>query len=108
MPRPRGRVFPREAGVQQPRTRQRPRVGRFAHLVNAELPLHEGDDSPVVQVREDQGRPQPGIQQVLQRIQKRIQPRLVRGGGHTVVPGVDLLLQHLAGVGGRPTPSLRR
>jgi hypothetical protein len=49
-PRPRGRVFPREAVVQQPRTRQRRRVGRFAHLVDTELPLHEGDDPPVVEV----------------------------------------------------------
>jgi hypothetical protein len=32
----------------------------------------------------------------------------VRGGGHAVVPGVGLLHQHLAGVGGRPAPSLRR
>jgi hypothetical protein len=32
---------------------QRRRVGHLAHLVNAELPLHEGDDPPVVKVRED-------------------------------------------------------
>jgi hypothetical protein len=28
--------------VQQPQARQRRRVGRLAHLVDAELPLHEG------------------------------------------------------------------
>jgi hypothetical protein len=33
---------------------------------------------------------------------------LVRGEGHPVVLGVALLHQHLAGVGGRPPPSLRR
>jgi hypothetical protein len=32
----------------------------------------------------------------------------VRGRGHAVVPGVALLHQHLADVGGRPVPSLRR
>jgi hypothetical protein len=32
----------------------------------------------------------------------------VRGGGHAVMPGVGLIHQHLAGVGGRPAPSLRR
>jgi hypothetical protein len=32
----------------------------------------------------------------------------VRRRGHPVVPGVDLLHQHLAGVGERPAPSLRR
>jgi hypothetical protein len=41
-PRPRGRVFPREVVVQQLQMRQRRRVGRLAHVVDAELPLHEG------------------------------------------------------------------
>jgi hypothetical protein len=70
----------------------------------------------VVEVREDRSRPQPGVRQVLQCGQERIQPRLVRGGGHAVVLGVSLLHQHLAGVGGgrrhrcggrtTPTPTL--
>jgi hypothetical protein len=42
-----------EAIVQQLRARQRHRVGCVAHLVDAELPLHEGDDLPVVEVGED-------------------------------------------------------
>jgi hypothetical protein len=36
--------------VQQLRTRQHRRAGRVSHLVDAELPLHEGDDPPVVEV----------------------------------------------------------
>jgi hypothetical protein len=93
--------------MQEPRVCQRRRVGHLAHLVNTELPLHEGGDPPVVKVREDRSRPQPGIRQALQHGQERIQLRLVRGGRHIVVPGVGLLHQHLAGVGG-PVPPLRR
>jgi hypothetical protein len=52
-PHPRGCVLPREALIQKPRTRQRHRVGRLAYIMNMELPLHEGDDPPVVEVRED-------------------------------------------------------
>jgi hypothetical protein len=62
----------------------------------------------VVKVREDRSRPQPGVSQVLKRSLEQIQSCLVRGGRHTVVPGVGLLHQHLAGVGGRPAPLLRR
>jgi hypothetical protein len=45
--------------------------------MNAELTLHEGDDPPVVQVRENRSRPQPSVCQALQRIQERIQSHLV-------------------------------
>jgi hypothetical protein len=58
-PRPRGRIFPRKALRKEPRARQRRRVGRLAHLVNAELPLHEEDDPPMVEVREDRSCPNP-------------------------------------------------
>jgi hypothetical protein len=43
-PRPRGRIFLREVLRKEPRVCQRRRVGRLAHLMNAELPLHDGDD----------------------------------------------------------------
>jgi hypothetical protein len=64
----------------------------------------------VVEVREDRSRAKPGIRQALQRGQERVQSHLVRVGGDVVVPGVGLLLQNLAGVGGggRPGSSLRR
>jgi hypothetical protein len=65
-PRPRGCVVPREALVQEPRTRQGRRVGRLSHLVDAELPLHEGDDPPMVEVGEDRSRAKPGVRQALQ------------------------------------------
>jgi hypothetical protein len=42
------------------------------------------------------------------REQNQLQPILVRRGGQVVIPRVDLLLQHLAGVGGRPGSSLWR
>jgi hypothetical protein len=48
------------------RLRQRHGVGRLIHLENAESPLHEGDDPPVVEVREDRGCAQPGVRQALQ------------------------------------------
>jgi hypothetical protein len=54
----------------------------------------------VVEVREDRSRAKPGVRQALQRGQERVQPRLVRVGEDAVVPGVGLLLQNLAGVGG--------
>jgi hypothetical protein len=41
-PHPRGRILQGEAVVQQPRARQGHRVGRLAHLVDTDLPLHEG------------------------------------------------------------------
>jgi hypothetical protein len=47
------RAFPKKAFVQQLRTRQRRRVGRVAHLIDAELPLYEGDDPPVVEIGKD-------------------------------------------------------
>jgi hypothetical protein len=46
--------------------------------------------------------------QPLQRGHERVQPRLVRGRGHPVVPGGGPLPEHLAGVGGRPGLALRR
>jgi hypothetical protein len=48
--------------------------------------------SLMVEVREDQSRPQPGVRQVLQRQQNRLQPILARRRGQAVVPGVGLLL----------------
>jgi hypothetical protein len=92
----------------QPRARQCHRVGRLVHLEDAELPLHEGDDPPVVEVRENRGRAQPGVRQALQREQGSLQPVLVRRGGEAMPPGVNLLPQNLAGVGGRSGSSLRR
>jgi hypothetical protein len=47
---------------------------RLAHLVDTELPLHEGDDPPVVEVGEDQSRAQPSVRRALQREQGRLQP----------------------------------
>jgi hypothetical protein len=49
--------------------RQRHGVGRLVHLEDAELPLHEGDDPPVVEIRENRCRTQPGVRQALQREQ---------------------------------------
>jgi hypothetical protein len=60
-PRPRGRVLQGEAVVYQPRARWRHRVGRLIHLKDAELALHERDDPPVVEVREDRSCAQPSI-----------------------------------------------
>jgi hypothetical protein len=48
------------------------------------------------------------VRQLLQRGHERVQPRLVRGRRHPVVPGGGPLLEHLAGVGGRPGSALRR
>jgi hypothetical protein len=55
--------------VYQPRACLRHRVGHLFHLEDAEPPLHEGDDPPVVKVRENRGRTQPGVRQDLQREQ---------------------------------------
>jgi hypothetical protein len=52
--------------VHQPRARQRHEVCRLVHLVDAELPLHEGNDPPVVEVREDRSSAQPSVRQALQ------------------------------------------
>jgi hypothetical protein len=62
----------------------------------------------VVEVGGDASRGQPAVRQVLQRGQERVQLRLVRGRRYPVVPGGDLLPQHLAGVGGRPGSALQR
>jgi hypothetical protein len=62
----------------------------------------------VVKVGEDRSRAQPGVCQALQHEQDRFQPILARRGGQAMMPGVGFLLQHLAGVGGRSGPSLRR
>jgi hypothetical protein len=78
---------------------QRHRVGRLVHIEDAEPPLHEGDDPPVVKVRENRRRTQPGVRQALQRLQGRLQPVLARRRRHAVPPRVGLLLQKLGGVG---------
>jgi hypothetical protein len=62
----------------------------------------------VVEVGENNLRSQPAARQVPQRSQERVQPRLVLGRGHPVVPGGGPLPEHLAGVGGRPGSALRR
>jgi hypothetical protein len=67
--------------AQQLRTRQRHRVGRLAHLIDAELPLHEGDDPPMKEVREDRSRPQPGVCYVLQCKQNPADPGAKTGTG---------------------------
>jgi hypothetical protein len=48
------------------------------------------------------------VSQLLQRGHERVQPRLVRGLRHPVVPGGGPLLEYLAGVGGRTGSALRR
>jgi hypothetical protein len=40
-------------------------TGLDASLVDVELPLHERDDSPVVEVRENRSRALPGVRQAL-------------------------------------------
>jgi hypothetical protein len=62
----------------------------------------------VVEVGEDSPRGQPAVRQVLQRGHERVQPLLVRGRRHPVVPGDGLLPQHFVDVGGRPGSALRR
>jgi hypothetical protein len=62
--------------VYQPRARQHHRVGRLVHLEHAELPLHEGDDLPMVEVRENRSRAKPSVCQALQHEQGRLQPIL--------------------------------
>jgi hypothetical protein len=62
----------------------------------------------VVEVGEDTPRSQPAVRQLLQSGHKRVQPRLVLGRGHPVVPGGGPLPEHLAGVGGRPDSALWR
>jgi hypothetical protein len=66
-PRPGGRVLPREEVPQQPRLRQRDGVRSLVHLKDAEPPLHQGDDLPVVEVGEEAPRGQPAVRLVLQR-----------------------------------------
>jgi hypothetical protein len=62
----------------------------------------------VMEIREDAPRGQPVVRQGLQHGQELIQPRLVRRRGHPMVPGVGLLHQHLAGVGGEAGAIVRR
>jgi hypothetical protein len=62
----------------------------------------------VVEVGEDDFRGQPAARQMPQRGQERFQPRLVLGRRHPMVPNGGTLLEHQAGVGGRPGSSLRR
>jgi hypothetical protein len=50
---PASRILLRKALRKEPRARQRHGVGRLVHLEDAELPLHEGDDPPVAEVREN-------------------------------------------------------
>jgi hypothetical protein len=59
-------LYSRGMVLYQPRARQRHMVGRLVHLEDAEPPLYEGDDPPVVKVRENRGRAQPGVYQALQ------------------------------------------
>jgi hypothetical protein len=66
-PRPCGRILLGKAVMHHSRARQRHGVGRLAHLVDVELPLHEGNDPPVVVVHEDRSRAQPSVSQALQR-----------------------------------------
>jgi hypothetical protein len=62
----------------------------------------------VVEVGEDASRGQPAVRQLLQRGHERVQPCLVLGRRHPVVPGGGPLPEHLAGVRGRPGSALRR
>jgi hypothetical protein len=48
----------------------------LAHLEDVEPPLHEGDDPPVMEVRDNRSRAQPGVHQVLQLEQSGLQPVL--------------------------------
>jgi hypothetical protein len=64
--RPHGGILLEEEIVQQPRLHQRHGVSLFMHLEDAEPPLHEGDDPPVVELGEDRGRRQPVVCQHLQ------------------------------------------
>jgi hypothetical protein len=107
-PRPGDRVIPQEGILRCPRSRQRDGIHRLGHLEDAERPLHQGDDPPVVEMGEDYFRGQPAARQVPQRLQERFQPPPVLGRRHPVVPGVGPLPEHQAGVGGRPGSSLRR
>jgi hypothetical protein len=106
--RPGSRVIPQEGTLQRPRPRQRDGVRRLGHLEDAERPLYQGDDLPVVDLCEDDFRGQPAARQIPQRGEERVQPPLVLERGHPVVPGVGPLPEHQAGVGGRPSSSLRR
>jgi hypothetical protein len=62
----------------------------------------------VVEVGENDFRSQPAARQVPQRGQERIQPPLVLGRRHPVLPGGWPLPEHQASVRGRPGSSLRR
>jgi hypothetical protein len=68
----------REEARQQPRLRQRDGVRVLVHLKDAGRPLHQGDDPPVMEVRENAPRSQAAVRQILQLVQERVQPRLVR------------------------------
>jgi hypothetical protein len=94
--------------LQHPRPRQRDGVRRLGHLEDAERPLHQGDDPPVVEEGKDGPRGQPAARQIPQRGQRRVQPIPVLGRGHPMAPGVGPLPEHQTGVGGRPGSSLRR
>jgi hypothetical protein len=71
-PRPHGCILLRKEVGQQPRLRQRHEVSLLVHLEDVERPLHQRDDPPVMEIREDAGRVLPCICQVLQRGQRRI------------------------------------
>jgi hypothetical protein len=107
-PRLCSRVLPQEGALKHPRPHQRDGVRRLRHLEDAEWPLQQGDDPPVVEEGEDSPRGQPAARQVPQRGQKRVQPPLMLDRRHPVAPGVGLLPEHQTGVGGRPDSSLRR
>jgi hypothetical protein len=61
----------------------------------------------VVEAREDNFRSQPAARQIPQCVQERVQPLLVLGRRHPVVPGGGPLPEHQAGVGGAGS-ALRR
>jgi hypothetical protein len=44
------------------------------------LPLHEGDDPPVVEVGDDGGHHEPGIRQLAQGVSEGLEPPLPRRG----------------------------
>jgi hypothetical protein len=69
------------------------RVRRLGHLEDAERPIHQRDD-PSMEVGEDDFRGQPAARQISQRGQERVQPLLVLGRGHPVVPGGGPLPEH--------------
>jgi hypothetical protein len=64
-------VYSRSKGLGSDRDfRQRDGVRVLSHLEDAERPLHQGDDSPMVEMGEDNFRSQPAAHQIPQRGQE--------------------------------------